>query len=44
MQVIFGIWNFKCCIFHFNNYVGLSIEIKVNGTATTRTQFWLERC
>ena len=28
-----------CYNFHFNNYVGLSIEIQVNGTATTRTQF-----
>ena len=33
------IWDFKCYNFHFNNYVGLSIEIQVNGTATTRTQF-----
>ena len=28
-----------CYNFNFNNYVGLSIEIQVNGTATTRTQF-----
>ena len=31
--------NFKCYNYNFTNCVGFSIEIQVNGTATTRTQF-----
>ena len=37
LSLVYG--NFKCYIFHFNSYVDMSIEILVNETTTTRTQF-----